>query len=147
MYNHSSQIVLVLAALVTTSYSFAVTAAPEPTYVTELLERGIIDTWGYISGAAGTRLESLSLLCGTTQLIRRLSTASPVTCPSGYTRTYDGGAANFLACCNEISCTKDWHLCVPYGGTQCPYPSICSQVYTSYTSWSVQAFDKPLPQY
>ena len=58
MYNHSSQIVLVLTALLTASHSFAVTAPPEPTCVTELLERDIIDTWGYISGASGTRLES-----------------------------------------------------------------------------------------
>ncbi|KAE9375821.1 hypothetical protein N431DRAFT_207706 [Stipitochalara longipes BDJ] len=88
-------------------------APPEPTYKAEFeLAKRATDTWGYISGESN----------------------SPLTCPQGYTRTYDGEANNFVACCNAVVCNNDWHTCVPYGGTDCADAGICSEIYTSFTS-------------
>ncbi|KZF19157.1 hypothetical protein L228DRAFT_47146 [Xylona heveae TC161] len=66
--------------------------------------------WGYVSGNSN----------------------SPLSCPSGFTATFDGAADNFVACCNGVTCTNDYHTCNDYLGTACPEPGICSEIYTQY---------------
>jgi hypothetical protein len=55
---NKAKAVLLFVSLVSRTNAFLITAAPEPTYVADLLKRGVIDTWGYISGASGTQQPS-----------------------------------------------------------------------------------------
>lgn len=86
-----------------------ITPAPAVDYQA-IFARDKIATCGYISGKA----------------------ASPLTCPQSYMCTSTMFGAGW-GCCDQIQCKGNYHVCVDYGGNQCPGldDDTCSSIYTS----------------
>jgi hypothetical protein len=114
-----------------------------------LLERQAVTTCGYVSGNGGMQIHRHLLWSTRSGCAANTLTisASPLTCPSGYSCTSTIQDLVQWACCNQIECQGNYRTCVNEGDNFCDGldPASCSSIYISILSWWAPLVHQVLP--